>query len=121
MAKSDRNNEVYNDVLEADQAIVGTFTNKSNGEINPVTEKYDGRVDKTSNCVVVFVKASKKEALPKSYQVKEGDRVLICAALGQVPKHGDYFTLNSKNWSIFAVIESSAGDDSLFRCYVRKP
>lgn len=119
MAKADRNLEVYNDVLSAEQSIVGTFTNTVGG-FNPDTGMITDPIVTTNDCVAVFVRSSRVDNLPFDFQLARGDRVLICAALGAVPVTGDFFTLNSNKWSILIAIESSAGDDSLFRCYVRK-
>jgi len=120
MSQESRNLEVYNDLVSTEQSIIGNFTHKSGGTFNPVTEVHTNQITTVSSCVVVFVKASKNEATPDDFQLERGDRVLICAALGQVPAHGDFLTLNADDWEILTSIESSAGDNSLFRCFVKK-
>lgn len=133
MSQAERNQEVYNDLLDTEQSAIGIFTHTEGGTFNPVTEITTGATTTTPACVVVFVGASKGETLPDDFQLERGDRVLILAANGSKPLHGDFITLTAKvdsadssgtdqlgNWEIFGATEKSAGDNSLFRCYVRK-
>jgi len=118
MSQDSRNLEIYNDLLDTDQSIVCTFTYTPVGDIDPVEDINDA-TPVVHDAVIVFVKTSVNKSYPKDFQLERGDRVIIGAALGELPSHGDYFTINSQNWEVLANIESSAGDDSLFRSFIK--
>ena len=118
---STRQENVYSDVLTFDQSFVGTLGKKTVSAYNPITEVETATmVNHDAACV--FIKASKNEAIPDNFVISDTQnfRIVLVAAKGQVPNKGDLLTLLSETYSILGSIESSGGDDALFRVYAKK-
>jgi hypothetical protein len=121
MSKSTRQLEVYNDVLSFEQGIEATLVRVTGGTYNPVTEVTTGATSTSYGIAVCFVKASKNETIPDNFELTDPkQRVIILAGKGIVPDKSDELTIDSVTWQIFGAIESSGGDDALFRCYIKQ-
>lgn len=111
-------NDVYNDFYTEPLAYKSVLKKKEFGSYNPTTGRKE--VTETEHqCVILFKKISPNKAVPKYYEIKEGDKMCMIASKGIEPKVKDQLVINSVTYEIKYCQDTSVGALALFEAIIR--
>jgi hypothetical protein len=111
--------ETFNDLKEEGLVYEGTLKRKSFGAYD-VSSGGRTITFTSSTCQVLFTRLSKAFSMPKYVELREGDKLCVCATNGVEPLRDDEVLIGDETYNVNLSIDMSAGSSSLLMMVIHK-